>query len=197
MPVARRIGAINTIRVDDGRWIGGNTDASRVPGAAAGARVARRAARVGARRRRRGAGGGRRARVERLRACGSTRATATQAEEVADAARRSSVGPWPPRAGQLGPADQLHADRHVSARRRDADRRRAQLTGQYVYDLVYNPPITRLLREAAAAGCQTIGGLDMLVAQAREQFQWWTGTTPPAGVMREAALEAAGGVCAR
>ena len=29
----------------------------------------------------------------------------------------------------------------------------------------------------------------MLVAQAQEQFQWWTGTRPPAGVMREAALK--------
>ena len=29
----------------------------------------------------------------------------------------------------------------------------------------------------------------MLVAQAREQFGWWTGTAPPAGVMRDAALE--------
>jgi shikimate 5-dehydrogenase len=64
-----------------------------------------------------------------------------------------------------------------------------QLTGRYVYDLVYNPPTTRLLREAAAAGCQTIGGLEMLVGQAREQFQWWTGTKPVAGVMREAALK--------
>jgi shikimate 5-dehydrogenase len=45
-----------------------------------------------------------------------------------------------------------------------------------------------LLREAAAMGCQTIGGLEMLVAQAHEQFQWWTGTRPPHGVMREAAL---------
>jgi shikimate 5-dehydrogenase len=57
-----------------------------------------------------------------------------------------------------------------------------------VYDLVYNPPITRLLREAALAGCQTIGGLEMLVAQAVEQFRWWTGVRPSAGVMREAAL---------
>jgi len=64
-----------------------------------------------------------------------------------------------------------------------------QLTGQYVYDLVYNPSITRLLRDAAAHGCQTIGGLEMLVAQAREQFQWWVGTRPQAGVMREAALK--------
>src|SRR5262249_46797243 len=64
-----------------------------------------------------------------------------------------------------------------------------QLTGKYVYDLVYNPAMTRLLRDAAAAGCQTIGGLEMLVAQAREQFQWWTGTKAPSGVMREAALK--------
>src|SRR5439155_25713424 len=53
-----------------------------------------------------------------------------------------------------------------------------------VYDLVYNPEITRLLREASAAGCQTMSGLDMLVAQAMEQFQWWTGSRPSAAVMR-------------
>ena len=64
-----------------------------------------------------------------------------------------------------------------------------QLTGKYVYDLIDDPAMTRLLREAAAAGCQTIGGLEMLVAQAREQFQWWTGTRAPSGVMREAALK--------
>jgi shikimate 5-dehydrogenase len=29
----------------------------------------------------------------------------------------------------------------------------------------------------------------MLVAQAHEQFTWWTGATPPAGIMREAALK--------
>jgi len=63
-----------------------------------------------------------------------------------------------------------------------------ELTGRTVYDLVYNPPVTRLLREAATAGCQTIGGLEMLVAQAHEQFCWWTGVRPAAGVMREAAL---------
>ena len=63
----------------------------------------------------------------------------------------------------------------------------ADLSGRYVYDLVYNPPTTRLLRDAAAAGCITIGGLDMLVAQAEEQFAAWTGTRPPRGVMRAAA----------
>jgi shikimate 5-dehydrogenase len=62
------------------------------------------------------------------------------------------------------------------------------LDGALVYDLVYNPPATRLLRDAAAAGCRTIGGLAMLVAQAEAQFAWWTGQRPAAGVMREAAL---------
>ena len=58
-----------------------------------------------------------------------------------------------------------------------------------VYDLIYNPPATQLLRDAAAAGCDTIGGLDMLIGQAQEQFEWWTGSRPPAGVMRVAATK--------
>ena len=56
-----------------------------------------------------------------------------------------------------------------------------------VYDLVYNPKVTRLLEQAAEAGCDTIGGLEMLVAQAREQFAWWIGVQAPKGVFEEAA----------
>lgn len=56
-----------------------------------------------------------------------------------------------------------------------------------VYDLVYNPADTRLLRDARAEGCRTLGGLDMLVAQAEAQCRAWTGTPPPHGVMRAAA----------
>jgi shikimate 5-dehydrogenase len=63
------------------------------------------------------------------------------------------------------------------------------LDGRLVYDLVYNPAETRLMCEAAAAGCETIGGLDMLVAQAELQFALWTGRRPPAGLMRLAALQ--------
>jgi shikimate 5-dehydrogenase len=63
----------------------------------------------------------------------------------------------------------------------------AQLSPGTVYDLVYNPPVTRLLREAAQAGCATIGGLEMLVGQARQAFEWWTGVRPGADVMRAAA----------
>jgi 3-dehydroquinate dehydratase/shikimate dehydrogenase len=61
------------------------------------------------------------------------------------------------------------------------------LKGRVAYDLVYNPRPTRLLREAAAAGCATLDGLDMLVEQAARQFEWWTGRRPSTDVMRAAA----------
>ena len=61
-----------------------------------------------------------------------------------------------------------------------------------VYDIVYNPVETRLLREARARGRQTIGGLDMFVGQAAAQFALFTGRPAPVDVMREAALQALG-----
>jgi 3-dehydroquinate dehydratase/shikimate dehydrogenase len=57
-----------------------------------------------------------------------------------------------------------------------------------VYDLVYNPQATQLLDDARQAGCRTLGGLTMLVAQAAEQFRLWTGEAPPRGLMWRAAL---------
>jgi shikimate 5-dehydrogenase len=41
-----------------------------------------------------------------------------------------------------------------------------------------------------AAGCEAIGGLDMLVAQAVRQFEWWSGARPSADLLRAAALAA-------
>jgi 3-dehydroquinate dehydratase / shikimate dehydrogenase len=58
------------------------------------------------------------------------------------------------------------------------------------YDLVYNPVETRFLREARDAGCETLRGLEMLVAQAFEQFKLWTGLEAPRDVMRKAAMKA-------
>jgi 3-dehydroquinate dehydratase/shikimate dehydrogenase len=54
-----------------------------------------------------------------------------------------------------------------------------QLNGvSCAYDLIYNPADTRFLQEARKAGCDTIGGLEMLVAQAKIQFELWTGGRP-------------------
>jgi shikimate dehydrogenase len=58
------------------------------------------------------------------------------------------------------------------------------------YDLVYNPLETQFLREARAAGCETLGGIEMLLAQAAEQFKIWMGNDPDENVMRAAALGA-------
>jgi len=53
-----------------------------------------------------------------------------------------------------------------------------------VYDAVYNPAETRLLREARAAGCRTVAGIDHFVGQAIEQFELWTGRPAPVETMR-------------
>ena len=59
-----------------------------------------------------------------------------------------------------------------------------------VYDLVYNPLETALLREAAHAGAGTLGGIQMLVHQGAASFQMWTGQPAPVEVMLAAAVEA-------
>ncbi|HEX6283596.1 MAG TPA: shikimate dehydrogenase [Pyrinomonadaceae bacterium] len=68
-----------------------------------------------------------------------------------------------------------------------------QLSGAgLIYDLIYNPIETAFIREGRQAGCDTLGGLPMLVAQARLQFELWTGETPAANLMYDAAATALG-----
>jgi 3-dehydroquinate dehydratase/shikimate dehydrogenase len=183
--VARRIGAINTVRVENGRWIGGNTDAAGFLEP-----LRERMSTSGIRASVLGAGGAARAIAVGLASSGgSVRIHARDQQQARHVAMQTSaeVGPWPPEPGSWDllinctPVGQFP---HVNETPID----RGLLTGKYVYDIVYNPMMTRLLREAGEMGCETIGGLDMLVGQAHEQFQWWTGRKPPAGVMREAAL---------
>jgi shikimate dehydrogenase len=75
--------------------------------------------------------------------------------------------------------------------------------GQVVYDIVYAPERTRLIRDAEARGLKTVGGLGMLVHQGRASFKLWTGVEPEASLFYRAAREqlarksTAGGSAAR
>jgi len=59
---------------------------------------------------------------------------------------------------------------------------------QTVFDIVYNPVETRLLREAAAAGAVTVNGVDMLAWQGALAFRMWTGRDAPVDLMRREAM---------
>jgi shikimate dehydrogenase len=61
-----------------------------------------------------------------------------------------------------------------------------------VYDLVYNPEETPLLRESKKAGAETLGGLSMLVHQGAASFELWTGKKAPVDIMLRSAREALG-----
>ena len=58
-----------------------------------------------------------------------------------------------------------------------------------VADVIFNPPRTRLIRDAEQRGCRTLDGLGMLVNQAVIGFKIWTGVDPDAAVMRDALEE--------
>lgn len=64
--------------------------------------------------------------------------------------------------------------------------------GQVVFDMVYRPHETRLLREAKEAGCTIVHGIDMLLYQAALQFERWTGASCPIDAMREAVSDLTG-----
>jgi 3-dehydroquinate dehydratase/shikimate dehydrogenase len=182
--VSARVGAANTLRRREGRWEARNTDVEgfleplrRVlsPG---GAHVTVL-----------GAGGAARAAVVAL-ACAGARVTvaarrADQAAVVAALAGGASA-PWPPPPGWDVIVNATPAGTWPAVA--ESPLPASAFTGRVAYDLVYTPRVTRFLADAAAAGLTTIGGLEMLVAQAREQFEWWTGRQASARVMRDAAL---------
>lgn len=65
----------------------------------------------------------------------------------------------------------------------------------FVFDMVYNPPETALVRASHAAGLRATGGLSMLLYQGAEAFTLWTGHEAPLAVMRaalETSLQSAG-----
>ena len=59
----------------------------------------------------------------------------------------------------------------------------------FVFDVIYNPLETKLMREAAEIGCKTLGGLDMLINQGVLAFEWWTGKSPNTELMRNKIID--------
>jgi shikimate dehydrogenase len=141
-----------------------------------------------------GAGGAARAVVEAMSSAGALVTIAARRGSQADAVARmtgTASCTWPPAPGSwdvLVNATPVGTSPDVEA----SPLPDGPFTGKLVYDLVYNPPETQLLAGARRAGCRTLGGLDMLIAQAQRQFEWWTGVRPPDRVMRDAAMQALG-----
>lgn len=62
-----------------------------------------------------------------------------------------------------------------------------------VFDTIYNPLETLLLKRAQQANCKTVSGLEMFVNQAALQFETWTNLSAPKNLMREIVLSRLGG----
>jgi 3-dehydroquinate dehydratase/shikimate dehydrogenase len=181
--LARKVGAVNTFRREGARWAARNTDVSGFLAPLAG-RMPLRGARAAIL----GTGGAARAVAVALESVGSAVTVYGRSRAKADAVARIVGGE-----GAVFPVRPLSWDLLVNTTplgmspNVEATPFEGPFDGRMVYDLVYNPAETRLLREAAAAGCETVGGLDMLIAQAEDQSEWWLGQRPAANVMREAA----------
>ena len=179
-----RLGAANTLRrTAGGGWAARNTDAEGfLRPLGPGPLDAVRATVLGA-------GGAARAVAWALAGRGARVTVRARREDAARAVAAlvgAHAGPLPPPPGSwdllvnatpVGTAPGVEASPMAGCR----------LDGRVVYDLVYHPPETALLRAARASGCRAIGGFDMLVGQAAAQFAWWTGRAAPVEVMRAGA----------
>jgi shikimate dehydrogenase len=65
-------------------------------------------------------------------------------------------------------------------------------SGQVVFDIVYTPLETKLIKDAKSKGLQTISGMEMFVNQAVLQFERFTGVSAPESVMRDVVLKMLG-----
>ncbi|HSL23407.1 MAG TPA: type I 3-dehydroquinate dehydratase [Vicinamibacterales bacterium] len=177
------VGSLNTLKRDEHGWCATNTD---VPGFLEPLRDEELR---GSRATIIGAGGAARAATAALRSRGAEVTIAARRRHVAVklAGPGGCVSACPPEPGSWDLL--VNATPVGTWPSNDASPVPAPLLsgGRIVYDLVYNPPVTRLLRDAAAAGCRTISGIEMLIAQAERQFEWWTGRSPASGLFRNVA----------
>ncbi len=201
-PLARRIGAVNTVQNVDGKLVGYNTDAT---GAVKtleqnGVRLRDSAVTI------LGAGGAARAIVFALAGISPKIAVLNRTPEKA-LRLRGEVKRKTQRSIDIGQLTRGNLAKALSATdvlvnatsvgmERDSDRLpideadlRRNLT---VLDIVYAKWETDLLRKARLTGCKTIGGIEMLLRQGAAAFEIWTGREAPLNTMREALARAIG-----
>lgn len=200
-PEARAVGAVNTIHNDGGVLRGYSTDGEGFLGAVRmeGFEPAGKRAVI------LGAGGSARCVAVALARAGAAEIvvanrTLPRAEEVASLANaqgRRLAEPLgldaAPLAERLRAADILVNTTPVGMHPHPEDPLplpvEAMHRGLLVYDLIYNPPVTRLMAAAQSRGARAANGLRMLVLQGAASFRIWTGVEPPVAVM-EGALRA-------
>lgn len=187
--IATQVGAANTLTWRDGRVRASNTDVSGFLASLSAGNLGPAAAWNGRRAAVLGAGGAARAVIVALQSAGvavTVYGRDDHRTREAAAGLGAAVGsrPVPP-----GSWDLLVNATPVGTYPAAAETPfpEARFDGLLVSDLVYNPPDTRLMRDARAAGCPAIGGLEMLVAQAVGQQAQWTGRPPTAHTLRAAA----------
>lgn len=186
-PLSKRIGAVNTVYKKAGQWRGTNTDADgiRVP-LEKRLRIAKSSVLVV------GNGGTARSAVFTLSDAGARLAiTGRNPDRVRALAKICNAEPLTPEQ-----ACERHFDAIVHATpvgmwpHSEACFFEDVIPANLVFDLVYTPHETLLLRRAAEQGKAVIHGIEMFLEQAARQFQIFTGETAPRAVMERAALEA-------
>jgi 3-dehydroquinate dehydratase/shikimate dehydrogenase len=188
-PAALRLGAVNTLVEPAGALAGLNTDVGGLLQALEEHTAVRDRSAVVA-----GAGGAARAALYGLQQAGAritlTNRTEAKGREVAGAFD-AAFCPWPKRAS-LSAEILINATPLGMAPGLDETPFPAEMLhpGMVVLDMVYSPPMTRLLREAEERGCRTVGGIAMLLYQAALQLKAWTGRPAPLGAMRRALVQA-------
>jgi 3-dehydroquinate dehydratase/shikimate dehydrogenase len=186
-PLARRIGAVNTVWRKSGKWRGTNTDAGGVSGPLARCVRLRGASTLIA-----GNGGAARAAAFALADAGAKVAiVGRNGDHVRALAKVCGAEGLAPEqlAGRhfdvLVHATPLGMYPHVGGCFFDGE-----IPAEVVFDMVYNPAETELLRRAKAQGKAAISGLEMFLEQAVRQFEIWTGESAPRAAMAQAAAEA-------
>jgi 3-dehydroquinate dehydratase/shikimate dehydrogenase len=185
-PEAQKIGAVNTVAVRDGKWMGFNTDVRGVV-----APIAKRTAVEGKRAVVVGTGGAARAAVYGLIQHGAKVSVLGRDGDKA-AALAEELGAD---CGSLGELENIDWEILVNATPVGGGATRGQTPvsiqrvheGAVVLDMVYDPEWTSLLLDAKAHGARAISGLEMLIVQAVHQTRIWTGKEPTLEVVEKAA----------